>query len=203
MQNRNIALCVVLSIITCGIYLIYWEYTELQAFEDAKCPSRPETTPGVTILLSIVTCGIYGIYAFYKMGRATPELYIAYGQQPKSSSDAGVMYLILSLFGFSIVNMCLIQNDINTIGGPVYYDQNYQHPGYTPPPTDPYTQPQPPQGQPYDPNQYTQPTPPPAPEMNVQYPYPPGATYPSPFDANAPEAPAPAVDDFLDADDPK
>ena len=163
MQNRSIALGVILTIITCGIYGIYWQYVVFKAIDDAQCPSRPETSPGITVLLSIVTCGIYGIYAFYKVGRATPELFRAYGKDYAPAGDPAILYLVLAFFGYGIINLCLVQNDINTIVGPVYANQ-------------PYTAGQ----QNYAPQQ-----------PGAGYPYPPQSTYPSPFDTNAPQAPQP------------
>ena len=171
MQNRNIALGIILSIITCGIYAIYWQYTVFKAFEDAQCPSRPETSPGITVLLSIVTCGIYGAYAFYKVGRATPELFQIYGKDYAPNGDPAILYLVMAFFGYGMINLCLVQNDINTIVGPVYANQ-------------PYTAGQ--QAYTADPQTYQQ-------QPGAGYPYPPQSTYPSPFDANAqpPQAPPP------------
>ena len=103
-MNKNIALCVVLSIVTCGIYAIYWLYT----INEAACTVNPpewNTSGGMVILLSIVTCGIYSIYWHYKMGKAFSVL--------PGASDNSVLYLVLSLLGFGIVNYCLMQNDIN------------------------------------------------------------------------------------------
>ena len=164
MQNRNIALGIILSILTCGIYGLYWFYTALKAVDDAQCPSRPETSPGITILLSILTCGIYGAYAYYKLGRSTPELFQAYGKTYAPAGDPAILYLIMGLFGYGIISLCLVQSDINTIVGPVY---SSPAPAYT-------------TGQ----QAY-------APQQSQAYPYPPQSTYPSPFDANAPQAPQP------------
>ncbi len=104
MQNRNVALCVVLSILTCGIYGLYWLYE----LNEAACVSNPNewnTNGGLVILLSIVTCGIYGIYWNYKMGKALSVL--------PGASDNSTLYLVLSVLGLPIVNYCIMQSDIN------------------------------------------------------------------------------------------
>lgn len=68
MKKRNIALCVIFSIITFGIYGIYW-FIKINndANELANPPKR--TSGGVAFLLTLITCGIYGIYWAYKMGK--------------------------------------------------------------------------------------------------------------------------------------
>lgn len=107
-QQRSIALCIVLSIVTCGIYGIYWYYCIAQDVYNLN--NTLSTTPGVTLLLNIVTCGIYGMYAYYKWGAAMNEVCVAKGIP---GEDRSILYLILSIFGLAIVNMALIQSDLN------------------------------------------------------------------------------------------
>lgn len=107
-QQRSIALCIVLSIVTCGIYWIYWYYCIAQDVYSLN--NNLSTTPGITLLLNIVTCGIYGIYAYYKWGQALNEVCVAKGIP---GEDRSVLYLVLSIFKLSIVNMALIQSDLN------------------------------------------------------------------------------------------
>ena len=70
----------------------------------------------VSILLLFVTCGIYGIYGIYslfwmyQMGNAVEMLHEQHGE-PRGS--APVVYLLLSLFGFSIVAYALLQYELN------------------------------------------------------------------------------------------
>ena len=57
-RPRNIALCILFSILTCGIYRYYWI---AKMNDDTKeLVRRPEeTSGGMVVLLSILTCGIY------------------------------------------------------------------------------------------------------------------------------------------------
>ena len=57
-QNRNIALCIFLSLITCGIYGLYWIYCVVTDLNTAS-GEFDDTSGGMVILLNIVTCGIY------------------------------------------------------------------------------------------------------------------------------------------------
>lgn len=69
----------------------------------------PRSIP-LYIILSIVTCGIYGIYWMYKAGEKVSLIKARRGQP--AGNDA-ILYLILQLLGFGIINYCLIQNEIN------------------------------------------------------------------------------------------
>lgn len=134
MENKNVVMYVILTIVTCGIFGLYWFYTIAKTFEDARTTNTVGTSAGVTLLLDIITGSIFGWYAYYKWGQATPELAARFGQNVE---DKSVLYLVLSIFGLSIVNMALIQTDfnnfINSTGG---NGGNYPPPNYsqTPPP---------------------------------------------------------------------
>lgn len=103
-MNKNIVVCILLSIVTCGIYSIYWFWCITETARTVN-PAEYETTGGMAILFCIITCGVYTIYWHYKMGKALTAI--------NGGADNSVLYLVLSLFGLSIVNFCLMQNDIN------------------------------------------------------------------------------------------
>ena len=107
-KQKNIAVSIILSFITCGIYFYVWMY---DITESANVVSnKSEITPGMAILLSIVTCGIYAIYWNYKMGK---QIYEARLNRGMNASDNSILYLILSLLGWSIINVALMQSDLN------------------------------------------------------------------------------------------
>lgn len=109
-ERRDIAISVVLSIITLGIYALYWLYQvseDVNAFLGRQWP----VSSGMLILLTIVTFGIYGIYWFYMTGQAFDE-YVVKNENAVPGSR-GVVYLILSIFGLSIVAIALLQNELN------------------------------------------------------------------------------------------
>jgi len=135
MEKRDVAVAVILTIVTCGIYGIYWSYKIAEGFDVTPTESRVTTTPGTTILLWIVTCGIYGYYCYYKWGCASVEISARYGRR---SEDKGILYLVLAIFGLTIINNALIQSDFNTWTNypPNYY---YQQQNYWQPPPPPGT----------------------------------------------------------------
>jgi hypothetical protein len=108
LQQKNIALYVVLSIVTCGIFGLYWYYTI--ATDIYNTNNNISTTPIVTLLLNIVTGSIYGVYVYYKWGQALKE---TCDEKGIPGEDRAVLYLVLSIFGLGIINMALIQSDIN------------------------------------------------------------------------------------------
>ena len=110
-QQRNIALCIVLSIVTCGIYGLYWIYT---LTEDSNMASgEAGTSGGMVILLSIITCGIYEWYWLYKLGE---KINIAKAKSGlPSDSNAGIIYIVLAVFGLGIVAYALAQSELNKV----------------------------------------------------------------------------------------
>lgn len=110
MKQRNIALCILYSIITCGIYGIIWF---VQITDDAaRAGGDDKMSGGMAFLLTLVTCGIYSFYWAYRMGKL-----VAQAQENKGVrvSDNSILYLVLQLFGLGIVNYCLIQSDLNQL----------------------------------------------------------------------------------------
>ncbi len=105
MKNRNIAVSIILTLVTFGIYGLYWcAVLNNELKNEAKEDSF--TSGGMVVLLSIVTCGIYSIYWCYKMGEFTEKI-------KGEKNNTPILYLILSLLGLDIIVYALIQNDIN------------------------------------------------------------------------------------------
>ena len=107
--NRNVVVAIILTFLTCGIYGMFWVCVMT---DDANKVSGEETdTSGaLAVLFTILTCGIYGFYWNYRMGH---KFYKAGGNTGKNINDNSIVYLLLSIFGLSIVSYCLIQNDLN------------------------------------------------------------------------------------------
>lgn len=108
-MQRSIVTCVLLTIITCGLYGIYWM---IKLNDDINSiVGKPEATSGVMVLVfTLITCGIYGLYWYYKMGENVDAINANRGN---ASSNSGILYLVIGLFGLGIVNYCLMQDAIN------------------------------------------------------------------------------------------
>ena len=104
-QERNIAIAVILSIVTCGLYGIYW-MIKLNDEVNQIYGDTQATGGGLVFLFTLITCGIYGWYWMYKMGEKCDQIKGVNG-------SSGILYLILGIFGFGIVSYCLMQDTIN------------------------------------------------------------------------------------------
>ena len=103
--ERELVRSIILSIITCGIYSIIW-FIALTNEMNKATGNEDDTNGGLSFLLSLVTCGIYGHYWAYKMGEKRDAMI---GEKAFSN----ILYLVLSLFGFSIVVYALLQDTLN------------------------------------------------------------------------------------------
>ena len=142
-EKRNIGTCVVLSIVTCGIYGIYWAVKMLREAVQVK----DETDSGTAeILLGIFLCPV----GFYMAEKKLNE-----GCQMKGipHEDRSVLYIVLGFVGLGIVNYIMMQSDLNKIAdmyvpaGAAPYAAP-QQPAYQPPQQSAYQAPQQPAYQP-------------------------------------------------------
>lgn len=111
-QKRSIGMCIVLSIITCGIYGLYWLVVLTDDTNRMLEDAQNETSGGMALLFTIITCNIYGLYWMYKQGEKIDRIKTARGIP---SSNTGILYLILSFFGLSIISYALMQNELNNL----------------------------------------------------------------------------------------
>lgn len=108
LKQRNLALAIVLSIVTCGIYELVW-FVLLTDEVNQITNRQNEMSGGITLLLSIVTCGIFYFIWAYKMGEKVDQI------KGTPSGSSNVLYLILSLFGLGWVALILAQDAVNKI----------------------------------------------------------------------------------------
>ena len=107
-RYRNVAVCILLSFVTCGLYGLYWFVCMTD--EANAVSGEPDTSGGAALLLSLVTCGIYYFYWNYKMG---DKLDKARAYNGVATGSLGIVFLLLSIFGLGIVSEALAQNEIN------------------------------------------------------------------------------------------
>lgn len=121
--KRSIGLAILFTIITCGIYGIYWMVVITD--DTNKAVNDPNgTSGGIVVLLSIITCGIYGIYWAYKQGE---KLDNAKNMRGIPSSNSNILYLVLDILGLSIIAIALMQDSLNKISD---YDNFNGNNGY-------------------------------------------------------------------------
>jgi hypothetical protein len=107
----DIAVGIILSLVTCGLYNIYWNYREMQSLNAML--GREEYNFIHWAILSLVTCGIYHIYYEYKMGS---DIYLHMRDRGLDANpNLPVIGLLLSLFGLWIIADAIYQHEINRL----------------------------------------------------------------------------------------
>lgn len=107
--KKNIALCIVFSIITCGIYSWFWLYS-LAEDVNAVASREDGASGGFVVLFTIITCGIYGWYWLYKAGDSLEQLRMAHG---KGQGYLAILFLVLAVAGLGIVSYAIMQSELN------------------------------------------------------------------------------------------
>lgn len=131
-NQRSVTTCAILSIVTCGIYGIYWMAC-LNDETDQLSGEQQPTGGGMVVLLTIVTCGIYGIYWCYKQGEKLERAGRMRGLPAENNS---VIYLILAIVGLNIVSYAMMQDTVNKLAAAnvAYGQPPYGQPPYGQPP---------------------------------------------------------------------
>lgn len=109
--NLSIPVYLILTLITCGIFNLYWNYMQMEACNYLL--KRQDFKFVYWILFSILTCGIYHIFYQYKMGAAITE--IQKNNNKIIFDSLPILSCLLTLFGLSIVADCIHQYEINKI----------------------------------------------------------------------------------------
>ena len=113
---RSPGLTLLLILLTCGIYYLYFIYVTSQETQDFL--EEVDTSPGLEVLLCVLTCGLYNIYWDYKMGKRIAEMCVRVGLPP---TDNAVLYLVLDLIGaggfasLGLLNPVLQQESLNRV----------------------------------------------------------------------------------------
>ncbi len=107
--QRSIPLYIILSLLTCGLFQIYWFVTlagDIRTLREA-----PEPRGVFDYIIGLLTCGIYMLVCYYRYPKYIVEI-----QQKKGLevNDISVLSLIVGIF-FGLVSLALIQNEVNNI----------------------------------------------------------------------------------------
>ena len=109
-EKRDIAITIILSIVTCGIYGLVW----LARMTDDlnKISNRTDDfSGGVVVLLTLLTGGLFAIYWAYKAGDKLNEAKAMRGIP--TDNNASILYMILYFVGLGIVTDALVQSELN------------------------------------------------------------------------------------------
>ncbi len=109
----SIATDIVLSLITCGIYNLFWKARQFRALN--AFVGREEFGFWTWFFLTLVTCGIYHVYTQYRMGAVITEINRTLGLPP--NENLALISLLLSIFGLVLVADAIQQSEINGFFG--------------------------------------------------------------------------------------
>ena len=104
-KERNPITAIILSVVTCGIYAIYWAICMAKEAVSVK----DESDSGVLEIVLMLFLAPVGFYLAEKK--------LAEGCEAKgiAHKDNSVLYLILGFVGLGIVNFFMMQSDLNAI----------------------------------------------------------------------------------------
>ena len=107
LKNRSVAMVIILSIVTCGIYSLYWAYVTVTALdEEGNASNMPAI---VQFILFFLYVG-YIVFAI----NANNNLNAIRAKKGLPEKDQMVIYLLLGIF-IPIVLVALVQNEINEL----------------------------------------------------------------------------------------
>lgn len=104
-QNRNIVLYLILTIVTCGIFGIIWA---IYLARDAVHVKDEKDDALLEIILMILLPFVGFFLAEKKFAEGCAAKGIPH-------NDNSIIYLVLGIFGFGIVNYIMMQNDLNKL----------------------------------------------------------------------------------------
>ena len=107
--NKSVVVVIVLTIVTCGLYSIYWYWKAINELYNAGGKSLGNLTPGIQFLLFFVYVGgvVFAI-------NADDNLNAVKQQRGLTAADNKVIYVILALV-FPIALIALVQNEMNQL----------------------------------------------------------------------------------------
>ena len=115
-NKRSIGVCILLSIITLGIYEIYWLYLLVKNIRSIQ----KNTTSCTKEMLCLIFVPFYSLYWWYTRGEKVKQ---EFSQHNYASTGNGIVYLIFAIFGLSIVSMAIMQSDFNSLKSETHSEQ--------------------------------------------------------------------------------
>ena len=107
LEKRSVATVIILSLVTCGIYMVYWTYVTCQALQQqGKKTSIPVI---LTTLMMLFYSSIGGALLAID---ADDNINAIKEMNGMPKADNKILWLLLGIF-IPIVTVALVQNEIN------------------------------------------------------------------------------------------
>ncbi len=108
-SKKEVWICILLSVLTLGIYLYYWQYRLLKNIKELKKDYSPYTGE----MLCLIFLPFYSLYWWYTRGRAVSD---ELAKHDCRTLGNGYLYLGLAIVGLGVVAAAIMQNDFNESG---------------------------------------------------------------------------------------
>lgn len=106
---KSVVADILLTLVTCGLFNIYIQYRQCDAVNNMI--GRPKYNFILWFLFTLLTCGFYHIYHEYCMSSDIAE------KLERDTGSAGLVAVVLSFFGLSIICDAIQQTEINRYYG--------------------------------------------------------------------------------------
>ena len=113
-KQRSVAMVIILTLITFGIYGLYWMYAITGELSHAT--NDPNFSGAKALIFLFLTFGIYGLFWYYIVGQKMAEMQRQHNMLIK---DNGVLYIVLAIFVLGIISDAIIQAEMNKFVGVV------------------------------------------------------------------------------------
>jgi hypothetical protein len=108
-NERSLPLYIILSVLTCGLFQIYWFIVLADDIKRLRGGTKPNGV--IDFLLGFITCGIYMLYCYYQYPKYIVEIQEKRGIE---ANDVSLISLLVGIF-FGIISLAVIQNEVNKI----------------------------------------------------------------------------------------
>lgn len=106
MKQRNIVTCIILSLVTCGIYGLYWSYNLIKDWSEICGLPVIADNHVVNFLLC---CTPYSWYWMWLAGQGMDKRGGGFG------SNNAILFIVMGVLCLGIVPYVMIQSEINKV----------------------------------------------------------------------------------------
>ena len=110
-EVRSPGMVIVLTIVTCGIYGLWWHY---KVGQEVNAAAGKEVVNPMFVWLGLVTCGLTLLYFIYTLDKALIDLAAARGKSYTSNLMLWIILYFISGLGM-YVEMFQVQTALNEI----------------------------------------------------------------------------------------
>lgn len=107
-ERREVLMQLVLFFLTCGLWGLVMQYRIGTDINEHR--GRQDFNPGLDLALIFLTCGLWVFYVMVKYPQALQEMI---KEEGGSTGDLVLPSLLLTLFGFHIVALFILQGELN------------------------------------------------------------------------------------------